>query len=186
MNAIRCKGQQRGFRVGEILFRYDLYTPVEEVTDDMRVEGMLEILTEVTGPDDPRLFPFALITEDDRPPLTLEEIRQNVLEIRQGNSWLREQLQEVSEKNGVLVDQVYGLQADKGSLTEQVTTLQVQITAMQNTDAAQKKQIVDLIKRVGDLEAAAKATIPITIAQAQESPSAPTVVIATPGQAATA
>jgi len=186
MDAIRCKGQQRGFRVGEILFRYDLWTPVEEVTDEMRVEGMLEILTNVTGPDDPRLFPFALITEDDRPPLTIEEIRQHVIEIRLSNGSLLLQLQEVTETNAELVAQVSGLQADKEDLAEQVTTLQGQIASMQQTDTAQKKQIVDLTKRVGELEAAAKAAIPVTVAQGTTPPAAPKVVVTTPGQPATA
>jgi hypothetical protein len=186
MDAIRCKGQQRGFRVGEILFRYDLWTPVEEVTDDMRVEGMLQIVKDVTGPDDPRLFPFALITEDDRPPLSMEEIRLAVTEIQKSKTVLDAHLRDLSDQNAVMVGQVSALQADKASLGGQVITLQEQITAMQATDGAQKKQITDLIKRVGELEAAAKAAVPVTIVQATEAPPTPTVVMITPGQSATA
>jgi hypothetical protein len=153
MNAIRCRGQQRGFRVGEILFRYDMWTPVEEITEDMRVEGILEIVSDCTGPDDPRLFPFALLTEDDVPPLTMEKIGQRLQDIEAARTALTEQVAAL-EADKVIVQAQAGLfEADKAALTEQVTALQSQLTGMQAIDAAQKKQIADLTKRVADLEA---------------------------------
>jgi uncharacterized protein YoxC len=171
MDAIRCKGQQRGFRVGEILFRYDMWTPVPEVTDDMRVEGMLEIVVDCTGPDDPRLFPFALVTEDDCPPVTLAQIGERLQGLEADKAALAEKVALLEADKAGRDTTLATLEADKAGLGEQVNTLnqqivglQSQVGTMQATDAAQKRQIADLTRRVGELENAAIKTAPVDAA----------------------
>lgn len=161
MHAVRCTGQQRGFRVGKVVFRYDLWTPVEEVTDEHRIDGMLDIIKDITGPDDPRLFPFALLTEDDCPPLTMEQIG--------------ERLQNIEAEKQALGAKVERMESERMAQEAQAKAAQAQIERLQETDAQQKKQIADLLKRFADLEAAAKAVskaepAPETTPKAQASP----------------